>query len=214
MAETQSNMKISDFQDFSLNSAKNIYNHRKTETKGTQMQPQPVLDTFVIDMYAALAVNPVAVSYPQGQIRPDDSNIYSYKYDHDFATCYTFGPYKLEHREVARRDEYRRGCREEFIFTKPGTTLYIPIQIGKYSKELKQGYFDLYKSIKAKASGKQFTNPYVERTNDSIYFLEKYILEAPNSLLGMQGTADKDELFKQLNNIKLLLLKSQHAITK
>ena len=165
----------------------------------------------IIKMYAALESNPVTVSYPDGQMRPDDINIYSDKYDHDFATFYTFGPYKLEHREIARRDEYRRGCREEFIFTEPGTTLYIPIQISKFSKEFKKDYFDLYIAIKAKASGKSFTNPYVERANNAVYFLQKYMLEAPKELLGGQ---DKDNLLKQLDNIRALILKSQNAIAK
>lgn len=211
MCVAQSNTKISGFQDFSLISAKNVYNRRKTKQKGTSMKQQPMLDTTVIAMYAALMKNPVTVSYPKDQMRADHSDIYSYTYDHDFATFYTFGPYKLEHREIARQDEHRRGCREEFIFTEPGTTLYIPIQISKYSKELKQGYFDLYKAIKAKAYGKPFTNPYVEWANDSTYFLEKYILEVPAALIDMQN---KDGIFKQLDNIRALILKSQNAIAK
>ncbi|MBO7509538.1 MAG: hypothetical protein J6T57_04665 [Alphaproteobacteria bacterium] len=178
------------------------------------MKPQPILDTHVIDMYAALAANPVTVSYPEGQMRTDDSDIYSYKYNHDFSTFYTFGPYRLQHIEVARLDEHSRGFGQELVFTETGTTLHIPIQISKYSKEFKQGYIDLYNAIMAKAGGKTFTNPYVESINNSVYFLEKYILEAPDALLSPQGTADKNTLFQQLDNIKTLLLTSQHAITK
>ena len=175
------------------------------------MQPQPVLDTLVIDMYAALESNPVTVSYPDGQIAANDKNILSYTYDNNFITIYTFGPYRLAHHDVSRKTGHFNGYDEELVFTKPGTPLYIPVQIGKFTREFKKDYIELYQAIKAKADGKPFTNPYVERANDSIYFLQKYMLEAPKELLDGQ---DKDNLLKQLDNIRTLILKGQNAITK
>lgn len=175
------------------------------------MQPQPVLDTLVIDMYAALESNPVTVSYPDGQIAANDKNILSYTYDNNFITIYTFGPYRLAHHDVSRKTEHFNGYDEELVFTKPGTTLYIPVQIGKFTREFKKDYIELYQAIKAKASSKPFTNPYVERANDAVYFLQKYMLEAPKELLDGQ---DKDNLLKQLDNIRTLILKGQNAITK
>lgn len=170
-----------------------------------------MLEQNIIQMYAALETNPVTISYPDGQMAANDKNILSYTYANNFITIYTFGPYKLVHHDVSRKTEHFDGYSEQLVFTKTGTTFYVPIKIGKFTREFNKDYIDLYNAIKAKADGKQITNPYVERANDAVYFLKKYILETPETLLGVQN---KDEFFKQLDNIRASILKSQNAIAK
>lgn len=165
----------------------------------------------IIKMYAALESNPVTVSYPDSQIAANDKNILSYTYDNNFITVYTFGPYRLAHHDVSRKNEYLNGYSEELVFTKNGTSFYLPVQLGKFTRDFQKDYIDLYQAIKAKADGKQFTNPYVEHTNDAVYFLQKYIVEATEELLGVQN---KDKMLKQLEDIRALILKSQNAIAK
>ena len=163
----------------------------------------------LISMYAALQKYPVAVSYPNGQICPGDFNR-GHGYDHDFVTIYNFGPYKLEHNNLARSQQFIRGCTQELIFTEPGTTLYIPVYVGKRLGGLDKDYIGLSKAIQAKANGKKFENPFEETINDSVYNLQFYLTELAHT----HGTVMNDDEIQgtiaQLDKIKNRLLLTQN----
>lgn len=163
----------------------------------------------LISMYAALQKNPVTVSYPDGQISVNDFN-HAYGYDHDFITIYTFGPYKLEHNNLARSKHYISGYSQELTFTKPGTTLYIPILVKKRLVGLDKNYIDLFRAVQAKADGKKFENPFEKTINDSVYNLQFYLTELSHTHSTLMNDDEIQETIAQLDNIKKRLLLTQN----
>lgn len=163
----------------------------------------------LISMYAALQKYPVAVSYPDGQICPGDFN-HAHGYDNDFVTIYEFGPYKLEHNKLARSQQFIRGCTQELIFTKPGTTLYIPVYVGKRLVGLDRDYVGLSKAIQAKANGKKFENPFEKTINDSVYNLQFYLTELSHTHSALMNDDEIQETITKLDEIKKRLLLTQN----
>ncbi len=163
----------------------------------------------LISMYAALQKYKVTVSYPDGQMHANDFN-YGHGYDQDFVTLYTFGPYQLEHTDVARKQQFLKGYKEKLVFTKPGTTLSIPVIVNNRLVGLDKDYVALSKAIRAKSEGKKFENPFEKTINDSIYELQFYLTE-------LSGTHDKtmpygeiQKTISQLDEMKKRLLLTQN----
>lgn len=163
----------------------------------------------LISMYAALQKHPVTVSYPDGQISPNDFD-YAQGYYNDFVTIYTFGPYKLEHNNLARSKHYIRGCDQELTFTKPGTTLYISVLVRKHLFGLDKNYVDLSRAIQAKANGKKFENPFEKTINDSVYNLQFYLTELAHTHSTSMNNDEIQKITDQLENIKKRLLLTQN----
>ncbi len=163
----------------------------------------------LISMYAALQKNPVTVSYPDGQISSNDFD-YAHGYDNDFVTIYTFGPYKLEHNDLARSKHYIKGCDQELTFTKPGTTLYRSVLVRKRLFGLDKNYVDLSRAIQAKANGKNFENPFEKTINDSVYNLQFYLTELSHTHSTLMNDDEIQETIAQLDNIKKRLLLTQN----
>ena len=163
----------------------------------------------LISMYAALQKNPVKVSYPDGQTSPNDFN-YAQGYDNDFVTIYTFGPYMLEHNDLARSKHYIRGCEQELTFTKPGTTLYISVLVRKRLSRLDKNYVDLFRAIQAKADGKKFENPFEKTINDSVYNLQFYLTELSHTHSTLMNDDEIQKTITKLDEIKNRLLLTQN----
>lgn len=163
----------------------------------------------LISMYAALQKYPVAMSYPDGQICPGDFN-HAHGYDHDFVTIYEFGPYKLEHNNLARSKHFIKGYSQELIFTEPGTTLYILVYVGKRLGGLDKDYIGLSKAIQAKANGKKFENPFEKTINDSVYDLQFYLTELAHTHGTVMNDDEIQETIAQLDKIKNRLLLTQN----
>ena len=153
--------------------------------------------------------NPVTVSYPDGQISPNDFN-HAHGYDHDFVTIYTFGSYKLEHNDLARSKHCIKGYSQELIFTKPGTTLYILVYVGKRLGGLDKDYIGLSKAIQAKANGKKFENPFEKTINDSVDELQFYLNELGNAHSAVMSYDEIQATMAQLDEIKQRLLLTQN----
>ena len=163
----------------------------------------------LIDMYAALEKYPVTVSYPAGQIAPtaDTIKLHDFKYDNDFSTIYTFGPYKMEHCEVARHNEFSRGHSKELYFMKSGTAMCMRILVNKYITEQNKKYVTLAHDIISKANGKKFKNPFEKQISDSMFNLMYYLRNVP---LAMMPTDEVDAIMNQLEEIKRKLLQTQN----
>lgn len=163
----------------------------------------------LIDMYATLEKYPVNVSYPAGQIAPDADSIklHDFKYANDFITYYTFGPYKMEHREIARQYEYIRGYGKTLCFTKCDTTMYKQVCVNKRISNIDKMFVSLAKNIIAKANGKTFTNVFEKQIADNTSDLMYYLRNMPGTIM----PADEvDALMNQLEEIKRKLLLTQN----
>jgi len=163
----------------------------------------------LISMYAALQKNPVTVSYPDGQASPNDFD-YAHGYDNDFITIYTFGPYKLEHNDLARSKHYIKGYTQELTFTKPGTTLYRLVLVRKHLFGLDKNYVDLFMAIQAKADGKKFENPFEKTINDSVYNLQFYLTELSHTHSTLMNDDEIQKTITKLDEIKKRLLLTQN----
>lgn len=163
----------------------------------------------LISMYAALQKNPVTVSYPDGQISSNDFN-YAHGYDNDFVTIYTFGPYMLEHNDLARSKHYIKDYTQELTFTRPGTTLYRLVPIRKHLFGLDKNYVDLFRAVQAKADGKKFENPFEKTVNDSVYNLQFYLTELSHTHSTLMNDDEIQEIITQLDEIKKRLLLTQN----
>lgn len=163
----------------------------------------------LIDMYAALEKHPVNVSYPAGQIAPDADSIklHDFKYANDFITYYTFGPYKMEHREIARQYEYVRGYATKLSFTKFNTTMYKQVCVNKRISDMDKRFVNLSKNIIAKANKKTFTNVFEKQIIDNTSNLMYYLRNMPGT---MMPANEVDALMNQLESIKRRLLETQN----
>lgn len=163
----------------------------------------------IIEMYAALEKHPVTVSYPAGQIAPtaDTIKLHDFKYNNDFSTIYTFGPYKMEYCEVARHNEFSRGHSKELYFMKTGTAMCMKILVNKYITEQNKKYVTLAQDIISKANGKKFKNPFEKQITDSIFNLMYYLRNVPNTII---QSDEVDTIMNNLEEIKRKLLRTQN----
>lgn len=163
----------------------------------------------LIEMYAALEKYPVTVSYPAGQIAPDADSIrlHDFKYANDFITYYTFGPYKMEHCEIARQNEYIRGYATKLCFTKSDTTMYKQVCVNKRISDMDKMFVNLSKNIIAKANKKIFTNAFEKQIVDNTSSLMYYLRNVP---LAIMPSDEVDALMNQLEAIKRRLLETQN----
>jgi len=163
----------------------------------------------LINMYSALQKYPVSVYAPDGQI-PADKFDYAHGYDHDFVTIYAFGPYRLEHTDISRSQQFIKGYDKELVFTSPGTTLYIPVQVTKRLIGLDKDYVNLFKAIQSKADGKPFKNPFKDTINESIDNLQFYLTELSHTHNTLMNNNEIQETIAQLDDIKKRLLLTQN----
>ena len=163
----------------------------------------------LISMYAALQKYPVVVSYPDGQVYAGDFN-HAHGYDQDFITIYTFGPYKLEHTDIARNQQFARGYNQELVFTKSGTMSYKPILVTKRLIGLDKDYVALSKAIQAKSDGKKFENPFEKTISDSVYDLQFYLTELMHADDKAMKNDEIQETIDKLDEIKHRLLLTQN----
>lgn len=163
----------------------------------------------LIEMYAALEIYPVVVSYPTGQmpISYDSIKLRDFKYDNDFITYYTFGPYKLQHQEIARKNELLCGYNKILCFTKIDSTMYKKVHVNKRISDMDKRFVSLSQNIVAKANRKTFTNPFEKQIVDNTSNLMYYLRNVPGAMMKHD---EVESLMTQLEEIKQKLLLTQN----
>ncbi|MBO4582617.1 MAG: hypothetical protein J5714_00975 [Alphaproteobacteria bacterium] len=158
----------------------------------------------LIQMYAALKLYPVRISYPEGQpsnhpkTKEERWKLDNWKWNNNFTTIYNIGPCKIEHYDPKKLYMEVPATQELRFYTPSKPFDFASLHYYHEKDEIKDQdkipLMQLYQNTKHKLFGRPFTNPFDKYMQTHISELQSYAV----------GSLDEERAKSALIQLKLI----------